>query len=53
MNVRLTIWYLRKFASDRGYALTQEDWKEYNFYSDKIMKKKFTQWLKERKQGGE
>ncbi len=53
MNVRLTIWYLRKFAKDRGYALTQEDWKEYKFYSDKTMKKKLLQWLKEKKQGEE
>jgi len=41
MSVRLTIWYLRKFACDRGYALNQENWKEYRFYSDKTIKKNY------------
>ena len=48
MDSVLMFWLLKKHGKDRGYILSEKEWKEFIPYSDKEMELKFEIWAKKR-----
>ena len=53
MDNTLLFWLLKKFGKDRGYVLTEKEWREFIPYTDKEMNKKYKKWQEELKQEAE
>lgn len=53
MEDKLLYWLLKKFGKDRGYVLTEKEWRKIIPYSDNEMNKKYKKWQKELKQEAE